>query len=98
MRRQGKLHQNAVQGRVAVHLVNAGEKLLLRGVLGQMQHDRVHAKALAHAGLVSHIDLACRIVAHADDAKPRCDAARLESSHAGFELFPQRGGKFFSVE
>ena len=64
--RQGKLHQDAVHGRILVQFIQPGQQGGLGGLLGQVLADRMEACGLAGADLVAYIDLGSRRITHQD--------------------------------
>jgi hypothetical protein len=68
---QRKLHQDAVHLRVGVEALHERQDLLLGGALGQLVLERLHANLDGLLGLVLHIDLAGRVLAHEHHREPR---------------------------
>ncbi len=89
--RQRQLHQDAVDLRVAVEVIDEGEQRDLRGRGGQIVRDGADADLLAGAALVAHVNLRGRVMAdldHGEGGPP--PAARQRSldlvADLGFDL------------
>ena len=69
VRRQGKLHQDAVNGIIFIHFLNGSFQGFLACIFAQ--NDRTGAKADLVAGilLITHINLAGRIIAYHDNTQ-----------------------------
>jgi len=96
--RQGKLHENPVDGRGRVQFAYPRQQFRLRRFRGQADFAREHADLAARLLLGRHVADARRVVPHEDDGEsgdgPR---ARLQFRHARGDFRPQAPRQFLAV-
>ena len=87
VRRQGKLHQDAVNGIIFIHFLNGSFQSFLACIFAQ--NDRTGAKADLITGvlLITHIDLAGRIIAYHDNTQTNILALLFQFSCPFRDLF-----------
>ena len=85
---QRKLHQNPVDGIIAVQGLNRAEQLLRRCLLGQPNFATVDAKVLTSLDLVTNIDLGSRVVADQNRRQARLNTLTLQRLHLQSYFLP----------
>ncbi len=96
---QGQLHQDAVDLRIAVELVDEGKQGDFRGGMRQIVGHRADADLLAGLALVAHVDLGGGVVADLDDGKRRTPPTSGECRvDGGADLIFDLGGQFSPVD
>src|SRR5690606_28820724 len=84
---QRQLHQDAVDGRVAVERVDAFKQLGLGEVGRVLLPDRMQAGLLAGGDLVAHVDLRGGVIAHQHDRQAGTYALGRQRLHALGDFF-----------
>ena len=77
MLRQRQLHQNAIDHRIVIKLVDHCDQIGLAGIGGQPVFKTGHAAGHRLLGFRSDIDLAGRVIAHQHHREPRLAARAL---------------------
>ena len=96
---QRHLHENAVHGRVAVEARDEIEQRGLRRLLRQLVLEGLHADLDGLLGLVAHVDLARRVLAHEHHREPgRKAVLRLHAGDVGRHIGAHLGGNRLSVD
>jgi hypothetical protein len=95
---QGQLHQDAVDARVIVERIHAGQQFGLghRGIV-LLQH-RVQARVGAGLDLVAHVDLAGLVITHQHHGQAGRQSTGLEGSGACGDVAAQLGGQCVAVD
>ena len=86
VRRQGQLHQDAVDGRIGVQGRDAGQQLGLGQVRRVLFEHRMQTVFLAGPHLVAHVDGTRRVVADDDHRQARAVAARGQGSRPAMDI------------
>jgi hypothetical protein len=95
---QGELDQDAVDRRVVVEGLDAGQQFGLGEVGRVLLEHRVQAAVLAGLDLVAHVDLAGRVLADQHHRQAGDHAAGLERGGAGGDLGAQCLGERVAVD
>jgi hypothetical protein len=96
---QRQLHQDAVDARVGVQLIDQRQQLVLGRRFGQAMGVRSHAGANRRFALVAHIELAGGILADDDDRQARLDAVGgLETGGRRGDAVHQSGREGLAVD
>ncbi len=86
LRRQGELHQDAIDIVARVELLHNGKEFSGRDGFGRLDAFRVNAEVFAGLDLVAHVDLGRGIVAHQHHREAGRTAICGQSRNAGLQL------------
>ena len=98
MRRQRKLHENAVHAGVAVQSIDFREQPVLRQIGRMLYQTRIDAAPPGRLHLALHIYLRRRILPDDDHADIRRAVSGAESFHTGGDFQIKFFGRRFSID
>ncbi len=97
--RQGQLNQNTMHGGIIVQLVDDGQQRLFSRISVHLVLVAVHADLNGLLALVAHINLGRRVLTHQHNRQTGRDAViGFQGCDLCGDLFPNSGGKGFSVD